>query len=215
MVHTPKRQKQKKFRLLQAAHQQIQQLVYYQNFQNKLTLKNFINYYKNKSRMSKRTTEETTTTEFSFDNSNGQLKKKIKLLNDNIIERIKETDDEIDINEHEVHKFLLIIHSLFKKVTSEETFEEIDSILNDTILVVCNIIAGLLKNNIDSLKLPAILKTAFKIFKNLFVGVKRSKKWRKRVERTRSKRKCLEFITGQGDQWSQQGGKRRTTTGFE
>ena len=27
VVHTPKRQKQKKFRFLQAAHQQIQQLV--------------------------------------------------------------------------------------------------------------------------------------------------------------------------------------------
>ena len=125
--------------------------------------------------MSKRTIEETTTTEFSFDNSNEQLRKKIKLLNDNIIERIKEIDDEIDINEHEVHKFLLIFHSLFEKLTSEETFEETDGILNDTILVVCNIIAGLLKNNIDSLKVPAILKTALKKFKNLFVGVKEAK----------------------------------------
>ena len=129
--------------------------------------------------MSKRTIEETTTTEFSFDNSNEQLRKKIKLLNDNIIERIKEIDDEIDINEHEVHKFLLIFHSLFEKVTSEETFEETDGILNDTILVVCNIIAGLLKNNIDSLKLPAILKTALKKLKNLFVGVKSGEsEWR-------------------------------------
>ena len=125
--------------------------------------------------MSKRIIEETTTTEFSFGNSNEQLRKKIKLLNDNIIERITETDDEIDINEHEVHKFLLIFHSLFEKVTSEEIFEETDSILNDTILVVCNIIAGLLKNNIDSLKLPAILKTALKKIKNLFVGVKEAK----------------------------------------
>ena len=122
--------------------------------------------------MSKRTIEETATTEFSFDNSNEQLRKKIKLLNDNIIERIKEIDDEIDINEHEVHKFLLIFHSLFEKVSSEETFEETDGILNDTVLVVCNIIAGLLKNNIDSPKLPAILKSVLKKFKNLFVGVK-------------------------------------------
>ena len=122
--------------------------------------------------MSKRTIEETTTTEFSFNNSNEQLRKKIKLLNDNIIERVREIDEEIDINEHGVHKFLLIFHSLFEKVTSEETFEETDGILNDTILVVCNIIAGLLKNNIDSLKLPAILKTALKKLKNLFAGVK-------------------------------------------
>ena len=112
--------------------------------------------------MSKRTIEETTTTEFSFDDSNEQLRKKIKLLNDNIIERIKEIDEEIDINEHEVHKFLLIFHSLFEIVTSEETFEETDGFLSDTILAVCNIIAGLLRNNIENLKLPAILKTALK-----------------------------------------------------
>ena len=97
--------------------------------------------------MSKRSIEEAKTTEFLFDGSNEQLRKKIKLLNDNIIERIKEIDQEIDINEHEIHKFLLIFHSLFEKVTSEETFEETDGILNDTILVICNIIAGLLKNN--------------------------------------------------------------------
>ena len=129
--------------------------------------------------MSKRTIEETTATEFSFDDSNEQLKKKVNLLNENIIERVREIDEEIDINEHEVHKFLLIFHSLFEKVTSEETFEETDAILNDAILVVCNIIAGLLKNNIDSLKLPTILKTALKKLKNLFVGVKEEKSERK------------------------------------
>ena len=165
--------------------------------------------------MSNRTIEETTTTEFSIDNSNEQLRKKIKLLNDNIIERIIEIDDEIDINEHEVHKFLLIFHSLFEKVTCEETFEETDGILNDTILVVCNIIAGLLKNNIDSLKLPAIIKTALKKLKNLFVGVKEAKSGESEWREPRSKRKCREFSTGQGDQWSQRGGERRTTAGFE
>ena len=126
--------------------------------------------------MSKRTIQETTTTEFSFDGSNEQLRKKIKLLNDNIIERIKEIEDQIYINEHEVHKFLLIFHSLFEKVTSQETFEEADGILNDTTLVVCNIIAGLLKNNIYSLKLPAILKTALKKFKKLLCWGERRKK---------------------------------------
>ena len=60
-------------------------------------------------------------------------------------------------------------------MTSEGTFEETDGILSDTILVVCSIIAGPLKNNIDSLKLPAILKTALKKIKNLFFGVKEAK----------------------------------------
>ena len=70
--------------------------------------------------MPKRTIEETTATEFSFDNTNEQLRKKIKLLNNSIIERVMEIDEEIDIDEHEVHKFLLIFHSLFEKVTSEK-----------------------------------------------------------------------------------------------
>ena len=125
--------------------------------------------------MSKRTIEETTATEFSIDDSNEQLRKKIKLLNDNIIERVKEIDEEIDISEHEVDKFLLIFQSLFKIMTSEETSEETDGILNDTILAVCNIIVNLLRNNIDSLKLPAILKTALKKLRSLFVGVKEKK----------------------------------------
>ena len=125
--------------------------------------------------MSKRTIKETTTHEFSFDNTNEQLRKKIKLLNDKIIERIKEIDEDIDINEHEFCKFLLIFHSLFEIVTSEETFEETDGFLNDTILAVCNIIAGLLRNNIENLKLPAILKTALKKLKS-FYGSK-SKSW--------------------------------------
>ena len=64
-------------------------------------------------------------------------------------------------------------------MTSEETFEETDGILNDTILVVCNINAGLLKNNIGSLKLPAILKTALKKLKDVFVEVKSGEsEWR-------------------------------------
>ena len=125
--------------------------------------------------MSKRTIEETTATEFSIDDSNEQLRKKIKLLNDNIIERVKEIDEEIDISEHEVDKFLLIFQSLFKIMTSEETSEETDGILNDTILAVCNIIVNLLRNNIDSLKLQAILKTALKKLRSLFVGVKEKK----------------------------------------
>ena len=100
------------------------------------------------------------------------LEKKIKLQNQKIIERVKEIDEDIDINEHEVHMFLLIFHSLFEIVTSEQAIEETDGFLNDTILAVVNIIAERLKNNIESLQLPAILKTAFKKLKNLFTKIK-------------------------------------------
>ena len=118
--------------------------------------------------MSKRSIEETAT----FDNSNEQLRKKIKLQNQKIIEKVKEINEDIDINEHEVHKFLLIFHSLFEIVTSEQAIEETDGFLNDAILAVVNIIAERLKNNIESLQLPAILKTAFKKLKNLFTKIK-------------------------------------------
>ena len=122
--------------------------------------------------MSKRSIEETTTTEFSFDDSNEQLRKKIKLQNQKIIEKVKEINEEIDINEHEVQKFLLIFHSLFETVTSEQAIEETDGFLNDTILTVVKIIADLLKNNIESLKLPTVLKTALKKLKSLFTKIK-------------------------------------------
>ena len=41
--------------------------------------------------------------------------------------------------------------------------------MTDTILQIVNIIAGLLKNNIDSLNIPAVLKSALKKLKNLFI----------------------------------------------
>ena len=67
-----------------------------------------------------------------------------------IIEKVKKINEEIDINEHEVQKFLLIFHSLFEIVTSEQAIEETDGFLNDTMLAVVKIIADLLKNNIEN-----------------------------------------------------------------
>ena len=168
--------------------------------------------------MSKRTIEETTATEFSIDDSNEQLRKKIKLLNNNIIERVKEIDEEIDINEHEVDKFLLIFQSLFEIMTSEETSEETDGILNDTILAVCNIIVNLLRNNIDSLKLPAILKTALKKLRSLFVGVKEKKSEVKTGEsesETEIKEIAKLQVQAKETDGLQRRGERKTMTGLE
>ena len=168
--------------------------------------------------MSKRTIEETTATEFSIDDSNEQLRKKIKLLNDNIIERVKEIDEEIDINDHEVDKFLLIFQSLFEIMTSEETSEETDGILNDTILAVCNIIVNLLRNNIDSLKLPAILKTALKKLRSLFVGVKEKKSEVKTGEsesETEIKEIAKLQVQAKETDGLQRRGERKTMTGLE
>ena len=119
--------------------------------------------------MSKRSIEQTTTESFSFDILDEQLRKKIKLQNQKIIERVKEIGEDIDINEYEVHKFLLIFHTLFEVVTSEQAVEETGGFLNDTILAIVNVIAGLLKNNIENLNLSTILKTALKNLQSLFI----------------------------------------------
>ena len=74
--------------------------------------------------MSKRSIEETNIEglnfEFEYVNSENQLRKKIKLENQKILEKIKEINEDIDISEHEVHKFLLIFHTLVETINSQE-----------------------------------------------------------------------------------------------
>ena len=123
--------------------------------------------------MSKRSIEETNdeslNSEFKYDNSENQLRKRITLEHEKILSKIKETNEEIDISEHKVYKFLLIFHTLVETVNSAETLEETDGFVTDAILQIVNLIANLLKNNIDSLAIPAVLKSALKKLKSLFV----------------------------------------------
>ena len=66
--------------------------------------------------MAKRSKEETfnedSTSEFEYDDSENQLRKKIKLENQKILDKIKEIGEDVDISEHEAQKFLLIFHTL-------------------------------------------------------------------------------------------------------
>ena len=75
--------------------------------------------------MSKRSIEETNiekpNSESEYDDSENQLRKKIKLENQKIVEKIKEIDENIDISEHEVHTFLLIFHILAETINSQES----------------------------------------------------------------------------------------------
>ena len=124
--------------------------------------------------MTKRSIEETyskdSKSEFKYDDSENQLRKKIKLETDLILEKVHEIQQEIDITEHEVHKFLLIIfHTLVQTINSNEPQEETNGFITDTILQIVNVILGLLKNNIDSLNLPAILKSALQKLKYLII----------------------------------------------
>ena len=115
--------------------------------------------------MSKRSIEETynedSNSEFKYDDSENQRRKKIKSENQKILDKIKEIEEDIDISEHEVHKFLLIFHTLVEAVNSEQTQEETDGFVTDTILQIVNTITGLLRNNIDTLNIPEVLKSAF------------------------------------------------------
>ena len=130
--------------------------------------------------MPKRSIEETniknSNSEFQYDDSGDQLRKKIKLENLKIVEKIKEIDANIDISEHEVHKFLLIFHILAETTNSQESHEETDGLVTDTIVQIVNIIAGLLKNNIDNLNLPAVLKSALKKIKRFVYTNKRQRR---------------------------------------
>ena len=66
-----------------------------------------------------------------------------------IIEKIKDIDEEIDISEHEVQKFLLIFYTLMETITSEEALEQTDRAVTDAILQVVLKVGDLLKKNID------------------------------------------------------------------
>ena len=129
--------------------------------------------------MSKRSKEvanvEGPNSEFKYDDSEDQLRKKIKLENEKIIENIKEINEDIDISKHEVYKFLLIFHTPVEIVNSQETLEKTDGFLTNTILQIVNVIAGLLKDNMDSLNIPPVLKRALKKLKSLFIAQTRLK----------------------------------------
>ena len=143
--------------------------------------------------MSKRTMEEANNEISEPENaiSDNQLTKKIKLQQEKILLKIKETNEEIDIDEHEVYKFLLIFNTLIETINSQESLEETDGFVTDAILQIVNVISALLKNNIDSLKVPEIVKTALKKLKSLFI-LKKKRKRRTQNRRSRT-RKCRTF----------------------
>ena len=96
------------------------------------------------------------------------LEKKIKLENEMILDKTKDIDEDININQHEVEKFLLIFHSLVQTVNSEKVLDKPDGAVTDTILQIVLKISELLKTNIDSFKLPEFLKLTLKKIKSLF-----------------------------------------------
>ena len=100
-------------------------------------------------------------------NKDSEFRKKIKLENELIWDKIKNVNKEINVNQHEVEKFLLIFHTLVENINSEESLDNTDGV-SDMILTIVLKITELLKKNIDSLKIPEILKVSLKKIKELF-----------------------------------------------
>ena len=125
--------------------------------------------------MSKRSLKITTEAIITNENENKNLKKRIKVLNEQITDKILEFDENLEVDEHEVSKFLLIFARLAKTLTSNENPEqadETDGVVSDTISIICNLITDLLKNNIDQLSIPKPVKTSLKILKRIFKMIK-------------------------------------------
>ena len=101
-------------------------------------------------------------------NEESQHRKKIKLENELTLDKLKEIHEEIDINEQKVKKFLLIFHSLMETGNSNEVLDNTDGVVTGTILKIVLKLSELLKNNIDSLKLPEIFNIALKKINSLF-----------------------------------------------
>ena len=105
------------------------------------------------------------------------LRRKIKVEHNYILSRAKTINESIDLTEHEVNKFLIIFHTLLDTVDLASEifeFEETEGIVTDIILKIVLKITELIRQNIDSLPLPKILKDALKVIKELFNGKKSS-----------------------------------------
>ena len=96
------------------------------------------------------------------------LRKKIKIEHDFIISRTKRVNEDLDLSDHEVHKFLIIFHTLLDTIDLDSEPEETDGIIADIILQILLKISSLLRQNFDALPIPQVLKEALKVIKQLF-----------------------------------------------
>ena len=127
--------------------------------------------------MSKRESSNAATEENDrSDDASAILRKKIKVENDYIVSRTRKVNQNIDLTEHEVNKFLLIFHTLLETVDLDSDFtDESDGAITDIIIKIVIKISELIRQNVDSLPLPNILKEALKVIKQLFNGKKSTK----------------------------------------
>ena len=129
-------------------------------------------------KMSKRSLKITTEAIISDHKDSSNLKKRIKVLNEEITEKIVGLDENLDSYDevdNQVSEFLLIFAQLAKTMISKEKpkgTDETDGIVSDTISIICNLITDLLKDNIDQLSIPKPIKISLKILKRIFKLIK-------------------------------------------
>ena len=101
------------------------------------------------------------------------LRKKMKTEHEYIVSKTKKLNQNINLTEHEVNKFLIIFHTLLETVDLDSDFtEETDGVITDIIIKIVIKISELIRQNVDTLPLPNILKDALKVIKELFNGKK-------------------------------------------
>ena len=96
------------------------------------------------------------------------LRKKIKLEHEYIVKRAKRVNKDLDLTDHEVNKFLSIFHTLLDTIDLDEEPEETDGIITDIILQIVLKISSLIRQNIELLPLPTVLKDALRVIKHIF-----------------------------------------------
>ena len=93
-----------------------------------------------------------------------ELLKKIKVEQKLISDNITKNYPDIDITEHEIKKFVLIFHLLLMTSSNDDELTELKALdtedgVQDTILLILTKLLNHLKGNIETLKLPKLIKT--------------------------------------------------------
>ena len=103
--------------------------------------------------------------------------KNIKLEHKLISVTISNKHPEIDIDDHEIQSFLLIFNLLIEAESDKiSNGEDAEDGIPDILITIAAKLLQLLHNNIDSLKLPDIIKSALKKLKSFIVKDKKDGK---------------------------------------
>ena len=100
------------------------------------------------------------------------LLKKIKVEQKLISDNITKNYPDIDITEHEIKKFVLIFYLLLMTSSNDDELTELKALdtedgVQDTILLIVTKLLSHLKGNIETLKLPKLIKTELKKLKSI------------------------------------------------